>query len=121
MMKYLFYSPRSRHTIKFLNITDLAPKFQAVIPISSSQSPASGDHYLLQRYINLEDNNAQSESYFRAVISGNQDYFVILVTDSGFTTDMRNKPREVQDCKTLAEVTPTTFKAYFKVLGSMSN
>ena len=104
LMKYLFYSPRSRHTIKYLNFTNLGPKFVAVVPIASSQSPSSGDHHLLQRYMDLQQNNVHSENYVKTLLGGNNDYFVILITDSGFCTNLRNKPREVQNCQSLAEV-----------------
>ena len=51
--KYMFYAPRSGHTAKWINFTDLAPKFVGVLPVASSQSPSSGDGLLLPKHIHL--------------------------------------------------------------------
>ena len=32
LQKYLYYLPRSGHTVKFLNFTDMSPKFLAFCP-----------------------------------------------------------------------------------------
>ena len=59
----------------------------------------------MQRYVHLEDNNRRQESYVRTILSGNDQFYVILITDAGFTVDQKNKPREVKDAKTLGEIT----------------
>ena len=41
LQKYLYYTPRSGHTVKFLNFTYLSPKFIAFLPVATSQSPSS--------------------------------------------------------------------------------
>ena len=78
--KFCFYPPRSKHTIKIINFTDLLGKFIGLLPLATSQSPSSGDAYLTQVYVNLMD--SLSSNYFRRVIRGNQHFFVVLVTDS---------------------------------------
>ena len=78
--------------------------FLAVIPLAASQSPGSRDHHLVQRFSDIQDNNVQQENYLRAILQGTDRHFCILVADAGFTTDLRNKPREVQNAPTLAEL-----------------
>ena len=51
LQKYLYYTPRSGHTVKFLNFTDLSPKFIAFLPVATSQSPSSGDGLLIAQHI----------------------------------------------------------------------
>ena len=77
--KFLFYGPRNGKVAKFLNITTISGKIIAVLPICSSQSPSSGDGYLFQRLVGLED-DGPSENYLRVLLSGNATYFVVLVT-----------------------------------------
>ena len=76
----------------------------AVLPLASSQSPSSGDHYLLMRYDDIQRNNSQQETYVRALLSGNDEWFIILVVDAGFTVLARNRPREVHQLPTLADI-----------------
>ena len=77
--KFLFYGPRNGSVAKFLNITTISGKIIAVLPICSSQSPSSGDGYLVQRLVGLED-DGPSENYLRVLLSGNSNFFVVLVT-----------------------------------------
>ena len=79
-------------------------KFLAVLPLASSSSPASGDHYLVMRFDDIQRHNNQQETYARAILKGNDQYFVILIVDAGFVHDQHNKPREVQDSPTLQDI-----------------
>ena len=112
--------------MKLMNFTSMSGKFLAVLPLASSQSPSSGDHYLLMRFDDIQRNNGQQETYVRALLSGNDEYFIILVVDagniififietvrafhslfqilSGFTVLVRNRPRQVHNLPTLAEI-----------------
>ena len=45
--KHMYYGSRAAHVAKFINFTDLTPKFVGFLPIASSQSPSSGDGLLL--------------------------------------------------------------------------
>ena len=94
LQKYLFYKCRSGHTVKLLNFTDLTPKFIAVLPIASSQSPSSGDGSLLSTHIAFED-DLEGEKYVRTLLRGNSRFFVVLVADAGFVTVPPNAPREL--------------------------
>ena len=71
--------------MKLMNFTSMSGKFLAVLPLASSQSPSSGDHYLLMRFDDIQRNNGQQETYVRALLSGNDEYFIILVVDAGNT------------------------------------
>ena len=102
--KQVYCSFKSHHIIKFMNVTDMRGKFLAVIPLATSQSPASGDHHLLQRFSSIEDNNIQQENYLRCLLAGTDTYFCVMVVDAGFVTDLRNKPREIQGAPTLADL-----------------
>ena len=95
LQKYCFYSPRSRHVVKWLNITDLAGKFVGLIPLASSQSPSSGDGLLLAKHIELED-TSDAGKYMRTILRGNSEYFVILVCDAGFVCHVPNAPKEAR-------------------------
>ena len=102
--KQVYCSFKSHHIIKFLNMTDMRGKFLAVIPLATSQSPASGDHHLVQRFSAIQDNNIHQENYLRTILQGTDTHFCVPVVDAGFTTDLRNKPREVQNAPTFAEL-----------------
>ena len=93
LQKHLFYKCRSGHTVKLLNFTDVLPKFVAVLPIASSQSPSSGDGFLLSTHIAIEDEQPE-EKYVRTVLHGNDQFFVILAGDAGFVTRPPNAPLE---------------------------
>ena len=69
--KFMYYSPRSGHTAKWLNFTDMTPKFVGIIPIASSQTPSSGDGLLLSKHITLEDNEEGQGQYVRSLLRGN--------------------------------------------------
>ena len=38
------------------------------------------------------------------MLSGNDRYFVILMTDSGLVHDMPNKPREIRETPTMPDI-----------------
>ena len=103
--KYMFYQPRSGHTAKWLNLTDLSPKFIGMLPIASSQTPSSGDGLLLAKHIELEDSSGAAQ-YLRSILRGNDEYFVVLITDAGFVCSVPNAPSEARgpSSVTLAEV-----------------
>ena len=103
LQKSLFYSPRNGHTVKVLNFSDLTGKVIGLLPLASSQSPSSGDAYLTRTYCNMMD-ESNSANYFREIIAGNDDYFIILVTDAGFVISASNQPRQVRNCPELSEV-----------------
>ena len=71
LQKYFYYQPRAGHTIKLTTITSMKGKFLAVIPISSSQTPSSGDSYLLAKLTELWDDDSTAENYLRLVLMGN--------------------------------------------------
>ena len=104
MLKILFFPPKSGHVVKFITFTDLLGKFQAVLPLASSQSPSSGDHYLLMRFEDVQRSNNLQETYVRTLLSGNDEHFVIVIVDSGFVHDQHNKPREVHNIPTLPDI-----------------
>ena len=89
----MFYVPRSGHTAKWINFTDLMPKFVGVLPIASSQSPSSGDGLLFNTHIQLEDGHGTGQ-YVRTILRGNDTYFVTLVSDAGFVVELPNAPLE---------------------------
>ena len=91
LQKYMYYKPRSGHTVKFLNLTDLAPKFVGILPVASSQTPSSGDGLLLAKHIELEDTSSTGQ-YMRSILRGNDQFFVILICDAGFVIEVPNAP-----------------------------
>ena len=103
--KHMYYAPRSGHVAKFINFTDLAPKFVGFLPISSSQTPSSGDGLLLAKHIELEDMMGGG-MYVRTLLRGNDDFFVVLVSDAGFVCSVPNAPVESRgpNAVTLASV-----------------
>ena len=104
LQKYVYYQPRAGHTIKLTTITSMKGKFLAVIPISSSQTPSSGDAYLLAKLTELWDDDSDAENYLRLVLRGNDRYFTILVVDAGYVMESRTQPTQVNSNKTLKVV-----------------
>ena len=102
--KELFCSFKCHHIVKMLNVTDMKGKFLAVLPLATSSSPASGDHHLVQRFSHIEDNYSHQVNYLRTLLEGTDTHFCVLVVDAGFVTDLRNKPREVQNVPTLSDI-----------------
>ena len=102
LQKHFYYSQRSGHTVKVLNFTDLASKIVGLLPVSSSQSPASGDGLLISKHIELED-SSETGHYVRSILRGNDRYFVVLVADAGFVCDVPNAPTQAHG-PSLAEV-----------------
>ena len=105
MQKYLYYDPRSGHCVKLVNITNMSGKFLGVLPLASSQSPASGDGYLTATYVNLMDReNGRINNYLRAILRGNSRFFVILVCDAGFVMTARNAPSQLRNVDNLVDI-----------------
>ena len=102
LQKHMFYGPRSGHTTKLLNMTDLSSKIIGVLPVASSQSPSSGDGLLISKHIELQD-SSDSGKYVRSILRGNDRYFVVLVTDAGFVVPVPNAPVQARG-PTLADV-----------------
>ena len=103
MQKSFFYAPKFAHIIKWLTFTDLSGKIIGICPACTSQTPASGDAHIMAAYINLED-NSNSGNYVRTLLSGNSEYFVVLVVDAGFVARVPNAPRSVRNLPTLVDV-----------------
>ena len=103
LQKFLFYPPRSGYVVKFLTFTTMDGKIIGIIPISTSQSPASGDGHIFQKYVGLEDNGI-SESYLRTLLGGDDEYFVCAVSDAGFVVRLRNSPTQVRDLQNMSEL-----------------
>ena len=101
--KETFYAPRNNHTVKVMTFTDVSGKVLGMLPLCSSQSPSSGDGYLLKTYINLMDLTSPN-NYFRRIIRGNNRHFVILVTDSGYVISARNESTQTRNLATVREV-----------------
>ena len=92
--------------MKSINFTDMLGKFIGFLPLASSQSPSSGDGFLLSTHISLEDNQAE-DKYVRTLLGGNAEYYVILVTDAGFVAFPPNASREFSqnpNVSTLTEI-----------------
>ena len=103
LQKFLFYQPRSGHVVKFLNFTSMDGKVIGLIPISTSQSPASGDGHIFQRYVGLED-DGPSESYLRTLLGGDDTFFVCAVSDAGFVVRLRNSPLQVRNLSNMTQL-----------------
>ena len=101
--KFLFYPPRSGHVVKFLNFTTMDGKVIGLIPISTSQSPSSGDGFIFQIYVGLED-DGPSENYLRMLLGGDEEFFVCAVSDAGFVVRLRNGPTQVQDLPNMSQL-----------------
>ena len=83
--KSSFYSPRSGNVTKLLTLTTLKGKFVAVIPLSESISPSCGDGNLTATFNSLSP-------YLRDILSGDDVYYVVVITDAGFVAILRNMP-----------------------------
>ena len=103
LQKFLYYQPRAGHVVKFLNFTSMDGKVIGLIPISTSQSPASGDGHIFQKYVGLED-DGPSENYLRMLLGGDHEYFVCAVSDAGFVVSLRNSPTQVRDLQNFSEL-----------------
>ena len=101
LQKYMYYAPRAHHVAKWINITDMAPKFVGFIPIASSQTPSSGDGLLLSTHIQLEDSGS-SGLYIRTLLRGSTSFFVILVSDAGFVAEVPNSPIQARGSDTVS-------------------
>ena len=103
LQKFLFYPPRSGYVVKFLNFTTMDGKIIGLIPISTSQSPASGDGHIFQIYVGLED-DGPSENYLKVLLGGDDEFFVCAVSDAGFVVRLRNSPVQVRNHPNMSEL-----------------
>ena len=87
-----------------MTFTDMSPKIRGILPLCCSQSPTCGDGHLAQAKAAQEAQDPLQESYIRAILSGNDDFFVVAVVDSGYVAELHNKPRELQNLPTFAEI-----------------
>ena len=85
--KYIYYAPRAGHVAKFITLTDLRERFVGILPVASSQSPSSGDGLLLNKHIELQDMSGTGQ-YIGYIMRGNEEFFVILVSDAGFVVSV---------------------------------
>ena len=83
--KSSFYAPRSGNVTKLLTLTSLKGKFLAAIPLGDSISPSCGDGNLTATFNSLSP-------YLRDILSGDDLYFVVIITDAGFVVVSRNMP-----------------------------
>ena len=95
--KSSFYAPRSGNVTKLLTFTSLKGKFLAAIPLGDSISPSCGDGNLTATF------NSHSP-YLRDILSGDDLYFVVIITDAGFVVVSRNMPRVLQNVPQLPEI-----------------
>ena len=102
--KNLFYPGRSGYVVKFMNFTAMNGKIVAAIPCTTGSTPASGDSHLFQKFVGLEDESDYSESYLRVLLSGNDQFFVVLVSDAGFVVKLRNSPVQIRQYASMAEL-----------------
>ena len=91
LQKHMYYQPRASHVAKLICLTDLTPKFIGLLPIASSQTPSSGDGLLTSKHIEIEDSK-DGAHYLRTLLGGNEEFFVILICDTGFVMDVPNAP-----------------------------
>ena len=103
LKKFLWYPGRSGYVVKFLNFTSMDGKVVGLIPISTSQSPASGDGFIFQIFVGLED-DGPSENYLRTLLGGDDQYFVCAVSDAGFVVRLRNGPTQVRDMPNMSQL-----------------
>ena len=75
-------------------------KFIGVLPLCSSQSPSSGDAYLMATFLKYQGIN----NYLKAILRGNRRYFVILVVDSGYVVVARNMPVQLQNIPSVVDI-----------------
>ena len=78
-------------------------KIVGLIPISTSQSPASGDGFIFQIFVGLED-DGPSENYLRMLLGEDEEYFVCAVSDAGFVVRLRNGPTQVRDLPNMSQL-----------------
>ena len=102
--KNLFYPGRSGYVVKFMNFTAMNGKIVAAIPCTTGSSPASGDKHVFQKFVGLEDESEHSESYLRVLIRGNDEFFVVLVSDAGFQVKLRNSPVQIRQYPSMTEL-----------------
>ena len=103
--KYVFYEPRSGHTIKLINFTSMIGKFLAIFPLCSSQSPSSGDAYLTTAYLQHLDNEyGRLQNYLRCILRGTSTYFCVVIVDAGFVMRSRNMPSQLQNVPSFVDI-----------------
>ena len=100
LQKYLYYLPLSGHTVKLITITSMIGKFLSVLPLCSSQSPSSGDAYLMATFLRFQGVN----NYLKAILRGNGRFFCILVVDSGYVVVAPNMPQQLQNIPSVVDI-----------------
>ena len=100
--KAFFSSHRGGHVAKFLNFTSMDGKFVGLLPITTS-SMSSGDGFVTQRFIGLQD-DGPSENYMRLLLQGDDEHFVVIISDAGFVIRLHNQPVQIADCPNLSEL-----------------
>ena len=83
--KSLFYGPKKDHIVKLVCLTNCIGKIVGMLPLACSQSPTCGDSFLVGHFVELEEASGGAQ-YFRTLLRGNNDFWVILVTDAGLVT-----------------------------------
>ena len=95
--KSSFYAPRAGNVTKFLTLTTLKGKFVAAIPLGESSSPSCGDGNLTATFNSLSP-------YLRDILSGDDVFFVVVITDAGFVWVSRNMPLVVRNLPQLPDI-----------------
>ena len=101
--KLMFAAFKAHHIAKWLVFTNMDGKVVCVLPLASSQTPSSGDAFLVIRFSDLFDSQ-QSENILRLILRGNTRFFVVLCTDAGFVVNLRNKPTQIRNSPTLNDI-----------------
>ena len=95
--KYTYYDPRSGHTVKCILFTSMRGKILTILPLASSQSPSSGDSYLMATFGHLS-------LFLRAILRGTNQYFGVVIVDSGLVHQARNQPSQSRNLPTFEEM-----------------
>ena len=74
-------------------------KVLAILPLSSSQTPSSGDAYLVARFSDILDSMGIT-NILRTILRGNRRFFVVLAVDAGFVVVTRNAPNQIRQAIT---------------------
>ena len=95
--KSSYYAPRSGNVTKLLTLTTLKGKFVAALPLSESITPTCGDGNLVSIFSSLSP-------YLRDILSGDDVYFVMVITDAGLVVVLRNNPLVLRNVPQLPEI-----------------
>ena len=95
--KASYYQPRSGNITKLMTFTTLKGKFVAALPLAESITPSCGDGNLTTTFNNLSP-------YIRDILSGDDVYFVVIITDAGLVVVLRNMPLVIRNLPQLPEI-----------------